>query len=104
VREVNEEWLENLPPHIISVNDSEKYRIEILTSSGNAIDDFEQLEMPWTLVATVDAYPSGTLSQKAKAVRWLEANLNYKSVQSIDTRKDWWKAEVLYSLNYAMKR
>ncbi len=104
VHELNQQWLNRLLlSQVISAGDAEKYYIEVPTSSGKAIDHFEQLKMPWMTVATVDAFASGSISQQAKALEWLEHALNNKSVSALDKKKDWWRAEVLYALNYAMQ-
>ena len=104
IREVNEEWIDDLPERVILASDVENYDIQIQTPSGAAFDHFKQLQMPWATVATVDAYASGTVAQRAKVIQWLEDIFNDKSVQALDARGDWWRAEVLYSLNYAMKK
>jgi hypothetical protein len=104
VRELNQQWLEALPERVFSVKDSENYYVEMKTPSAMAVDHFEQLKMPWMLVATVDAFHSGSITQRAKALRWLEHTLNEKSVSSSIARRDWWRAEVLYSLDYAIEK
>lgn len=99
----NVEWIEKLPERTITIGEYERLHVEIPTPSGMAIDHFVQLKMPWMTVATVDAFPSGNVFQRAKALKWLENTLNDESVLASDKRKEWWRAEVLYSLNYAMK-
>jgi hypothetical protein len=103
VHHFNMKWLERLPEGIIGAGESEQYYIEISTPSGMAFDHFEQLKMPWTIVATVDAYSSGNIWQRAKALKWLEDILNDESVSESDGQNNWWRAEVLYSLHYTVK-
>jgi hypothetical protein len=101
--QLNKEWLEKLPDRIVTAGETEKVYIGIPTKSGWAFDHFEQLPMPWLTVATVDAFPSGNVFQRAKALKWLENVLDDESVSSSDSRNNWWRAELLYSLNYAIK-
>jgi hypothetical protein len=100
---LNKEWLEKLPDRIVTAGETEKFYIGIPTKSGWAFDHFEQLPMPWLTVATVDAFPSGNVLQRAKALKWLENVLDDESVSSSDSRNNWWRAELLYSLNYTIK-
>jgi hypothetical protein len=101
--QLNKEWLEKLPDRIVTAGETEKVYIGIPTKAGWAFDHFEQLQMPWLTVATVDAFPSGNVFQRAKALKWLENVLDDESVSSSDSRNNWWRAELLYSLNYAIK-
>ncbi|HXN88741.1 MAG TPA: hypothetical protein VN890_05225 [Methylocella sp.] len=103
-KQFNVEWLEKLPGRVILAGEAEDFYIEIPTPAGMAFDHWEQLKMPGLTVATVDAYSSGNVFQRAKALRWLENILDDESVSSSDARKEWWRAEVLYSLNYAIKQ
>jgi hypothetical protein len=55
------------------------------------------------LVATVDAYPQGDLLHRMHAMEWLENSLNHQSVVNADSvDAAWWRAELLYSLNYVL--
>jgi hypothetical protein len=101
--QLNKEWLDKLPDRIVTAGEVEKVYIGIQTKSGWAFDHFEQLPMPWLTVATVDAFRSGDIFQRAKALKWLENVVEDESVSSSDSRNSWWRAELLYSLNYAIK-
>ena len=103
VRTINSNWLETLPDRIVQANDGESYYIEVPTKSGMAVDHFVQLKMPWLVVATVDAFPDGNVSERAKALKWLEDTLSTSSVAEADKENNWWRAEVLYALNYVAR-
>jgi S-adenosylmethionine/arginine decarboxylase-like enzyme len=68
-----------------------------------AFDHFEQITMPWLIVATVDAFTSGDTFERAKALKWLERTLDDDSISASDVHNNWWRAEILYSLNYSIK-
>ena len=60
-----------------------------------------QITLPWMLIATVDAYPNGTIFQKARARNWINAALSKHSVLTADANTENWKrAELLYALKY----
>jgi hypothetical protein len=45
------------------------------------------------------------MRQRARALRWLERNLNQPGINAVDTcHPDWWRAEILYALNYVLDR
>jgi hypothetical protein len=60
------------------------------------------VRLSWILAATVKAYPSGSLLQKARTLAWLERVLDDPAVRRADTRDlDWVRAEMLLGLAYA---
>ncbi len=103
LKHFNTAWLDKLPNHVVTAGDVEHSYITVPVPSTVTIDHFEQLKMPWMVVATLDAFSSGNWWQRAKALKWLEDTLSDESVLSSDALGDWWRAEVLYSLNYAMR-
>ena len=51
-----------------------------------------QITLPWMLIATVDAYPNGTIFQKARARNWINAALSKHSVLTADANTENWSA------------
>jgi hypothetical protein len=95
-------WLDSLPTGI--AGEAENPYVIVETRSGQATDYWEQIKLPWVLVATVDAYPEGGLRQRARALRWIEATLADPRVLATDTEhRAWWRAEYLYGLRYALR-
>ena len=78
--------------------------VELRGSNNERIDHFKQIELPWMLIATVDAYPSGDVSEKGRARNWIDAALSEHSVLTADaTTNEWWRAELLYALKYVRR-
>ena len=104
VASIDREWLESLPFKAVGASDGENYYIDMKSKDFEAIDHFVQLKAPWMMIATVDAYASGTTFQRAKALRWLEATLGHESYSVADAdEKNWWRAELLYGMRYVLK-
>lgn len=95
-------WLNSLPEN--ALHSSKSSYIIVPTAKGQAIDHFDQLDMPWILAATVDAYASGSLNERIAAARWFDLALGDPLTLAIDADKHpWWRAEYLYAMRYAMQ-
>jgi hypothetical protein len=100
---LDNDWISSLPDRAIAASDGENNYVELEGANGRAIDTYVQLKLPWMLVATVDAYPQGDLLHRVRAMEWLERSLNHQSVVNAEaTDSTWWRAELLYSLNYVL--
>jgi hypothetical protein len=96
-------WLSDLPSLPPSVYQSETAAAWIDGTEGRFEDTLAQLTLPWAIIGTVDAYSNGSISQRANAVSWLEAALLDPSMRDADTQlPNWWRAELLVSLNYLL--
>jgi hypothetical protein len=106
MEEIDKAWLDNIPASAIPASLGENSYLGI--NRGNAtvqIDHFVQLTMPWTTIATIDAYANGDLLQKTRALGWMERTLSHESVNNADAEQEnWWRAELLIALNYLDKR
>lgn len=101
MEEIDKTWLNSLQDSPVPASTAEKNYVEIKRGGTLYIDHFEQLTMPWMLIATVDAYVHGTLLQKTRALAWVEGTLSHESVANADLQPDnWWRAELLIALNY----
>jgi len=101
LRYLDQKWLSGLPREPPQAFEMEMYMTELRGPNIVRIDHFNQLKLPWIMIATVDAYPSGDIFQKSRALRWIDAALSHHSVQNADSeRMDWSRAEVLYALKY----
>jgi serine/threonine protein kinase len=72
--EIDRLWLHGLPDEPAGPGDFESSGRTVHASDGRPIqsDDTRHYELPWCVVATLDAYPSGTHWQRTKALRWIE--------------------------------
>jgi hypothetical protein len=94
-------WLDSLPSQPPPASAAESPLVEIKVSGGVHFDRFAQVKLPWMLAATVDAYPSGTLAQRARALNWIEEAISQDSVLGADSDPNgWWRSELLYALKY----
>ena len=127
VAEVDREWLQALPSTGDATQDIEMYYVEILSGPGILekaaaagqperyryrflkppevlqVDHIAQLRLPWMIVATVDAFPHGSVLQRTRALDWLEDTLEQDSVARADLKKEnWVRAETLFALKYLL--
>lgn len=103
--QLESDWLNHLPTAVPSAADAENDYYWIKSKDGFHNDNFVQIKLPWLLIATADAYSSGTILQQAYALRWLERALNQESVINADTQTDnWWRAELLFAIRYVLNR
>jgi hypothetical protein len=85
--------------------DIEFNNVELRGSNIERIDHFSQIKLPWMLIATIDAYPSGDIFQKGRARNWIDAALSEHGVLTADaSTNNWWRAELLYALKYVGRR
>lgn len=102
LRAIDAMWLDSLPEG--TVGEAERPYITVETLRGPANDIWEQIQLPWVLAATYDAYPSGNLRQRTLALRWVESTLKDPRVLAADTEpRPWWRAELLFALRHVMK-
>jgi hypothetical protein len=105
VAALDKEWIASLTDTSIKASDGENYYVVMESTNAPSIDHFVQIKIPWMLIATIDAFPSGDVFERTKALLWLERILSHESVINSDTTKEnWWRAELLYALRYALKR
>ena len=104
LRDLDRDWLSSLPRDPPEATAMEGDFVVLRGSNIARIDHFKQIELPWMLIATVDAYPSGDVSEKGRARNWIDAALSEHSVLTADaTTNEWWRAELLYALKYVRR-
>lgn len=104
LRDLDQDWLSSLPPAPPEASSYEDNYVEMRGSNNERMDRFQQIRLPWMLIATVDAYSSGGIFQKARARNWIDAALSEHSVLTADANtNNWWRAEFLYALKYLGK-
>jgi hypothetical protein len=104
MRVLDRDWLSGLrePPKALDI---EFNNVELRGSNIERIDHFSQIKLPWMLIATIDAYPSGDIFQKGRARNWIDAALSEHGVLTADaSTNNWWRAELLYALKYVGRR
>jgi hypothetical protein len=100
---LDDEWLQNLPP-VPEASAVEHAYVVTQTPLGEIHDNSEQVILPWTLAATVDAYENGGLISRARALRWIDHAVSDPGVIAGDRQKDsWTRAELLYGLQFSLK-
>lgn len=73
LKEIDSMWLDHLSQMpSLPLEHQVDGRCNTLTSDGDIMDRTIRFTIPWSLIATADAFPNGTDWQKAVAVRWLE--------------------------------
>ncbi len=70
---INSEWLDNLSmmPDV-PLDYKVDGRCTVYTADGDIMDRTIRFSVPWSIIATVEAFPSGSFWQKASATKWLE--------------------------------
>jgi hypothetical protein len=95
---VNRLWLETLPPvPLMSEFESSGVNVE-LADGGAEADSTRYLKYPCELLATVDAYPCGSVGERAKALTWIEQALTAEDKAVLP--HNWFVAEVLCALKH----
>lgn len=73
LREIDALWLNNLSDMAaLPLEDKVDGRCNTYTADGDILDRTIRFTIPWSIIATVEAFPNGTPWQKASAARWLE--------------------------------
>lgn len=93
-------WLDGMPAAIASASTAEVSNVMVtLASGGLDFDRTRNYVLQWTMIATVDAYASGSLLQKAAARQWLERILTPALVSDEVRKQTWVGAELLLALS-----
>jgi hypothetical protein len=98
--DVDRAWLDSIPDNELGPT-SRDDRTVILPYSrhDSGIDAVSEVRLPWILLGTANAYSSGTVAQKARALKWFEKVLRDPSVRNADTQGfDWVRAELLIGI------
>jgi hypothetical protein len=105
-------WLEALPVVAPNPRDSESAKGFVMgVAAGDfvvkfALDSTRHYRYPWMLITTVDAYPRGTVWQRARAVVWFEQALSRKltsaDFQTGSGYEEWRMAETLLALRHVL--
>jgi len=103
LREIDRAWLDNLPTPPPAVGDADHGYRWITGKDGNHLESIVQIRLPWMLIATVDAYPSGGIWQRVRALLWMEQALQQESITAETQERNWWRAELLYALRYVLE-
>lgn len=102
MKDLEAEWLDNVPDYVIPASVEENSYVELFQGGKTQIDHFVQLTMPWMTIGTIDAYKSGSLRQKVKAIGWIENIIMHESIKNADANQtNWWRAELSLAINYA---
>jgi hypothetical protein len=96
-------WLRGLPKEIPNSQSSDAYPYQIKLISGRTSKDgVRQLQLPWMIIATVDAYPSGDVFDRAGALVFIEKvpDSLTRQLPPVMSGTPWAAAEFEISLRY----
>jgi hypothetical protein len=103
--DVDRAWLDALPQKDLDPSSLDRHYTILPYARSSAIDHFEDIRLPWILLATADAFPSGSVAQRARTLNWFENVLRNPEVRGADTQGfDWVRSELLIGIAEASKR
>jgi hypothetical protein len=99
---VDRMWLQNLPPAPMGALDLENSGHRVLLPDDNFFaDGIRRYKLPWCLIATRDAYASGSSEEQEAARQWVEKVLaNSSELERTVVVAPYAAAELLVSLRY----
>ncbi|WP_460762703.1 nSTAND1 domain-containing NTPase [Niabella terrae] len=104
---LNQHWLKSLllSDAAMDINLRERSDKSFLDDNLDVIlkDETRHLILPWMLIATVDAYSSGTFSERLRANKWINRVIENLDPGLLPQTDRFARAEVLISLRYLMK-
>lgn len=99
LKDVDRAWLDAVPKQELTPSSLQKHYTILPAGHRQMIDHFVEIRLPWILLATAAAYPSGSPPEKARTLTWLEQVLRNPEVRGADTEGvEWVRAEVLLGL------
>jgi hypothetical protein len=105
LKQIDRDWINELPGAPPPPGEAESQLLWVDSKEGRSADHYQQIKLPWLIIATVDAYPNGTLWERARALYWFERALEQTSLREAHSHPDnWWRSELLYALNYLQAR
>lgn len=99
-------WLRSLPLDVPRPKTMEVCCRSLGEEDKALTDDTRYYAYPWAVIATVDAYQSGSLGERASASRWLERasrELDERGIRETAQAGTWVAAEVLISARTLLK-
>jgi hypothetical protein len=98
-------WMENLPPPPKDALILETWAATTFDRQGNPVqsDDTRHYVLPWSIVATVDAFANAGLEGRQSAIAWLAQTMEGASSAwglKVDAFDDFVAAELLAALRY----
>jgi len=105
--DIDREWIRSLPRAIPGGADNDASNREIENKEGFSIytDSSRYFALPWSIIATADAYPSGTIAERTRALDQLERSLAVLEPAEQAALKwgEYVAAELLIALRYISK-
>ncbi|PPD29327.1 MAG: hypothetical protein CTY20_06615 [Hyphomicrobium sp.] len=97
--QVNRLWMKTLDTRVLTAEESDSSDGYIQRKAGEmAIDGTRHLRLPWSLIATVKAFPSGTRWEQARALAWIERVLRRDLLTESVLSRTWVTSELLLAL------
>jgi hypothetical protein len=72
---LDRDWLSRLPAEVPAVRESGASRKTVQVGKRSYRDDTRYTALPWAILATAAAYPDASISEKVRAMEWLERAL-----------------------------
>jgi hypothetical protein len=103
-RDIDAEWMRDLPVEIPKPGDWDANPVFVAMPNTTWVqDNARQLRLPWTIIATVDAYQNGALSDQGRANKWFRQLTNQIGPQVrtlMSSNLSWAAAELTIALRY----
>jgi hypothetical protein len=94
-------WLDELPRQVPQPRDYELSKGTVRLSAHEfTLDEVRHTQYSWMLVATIDAYPAGTVWQKATAVTWVNRALDRPVMPQEFVGQTWMIPDILLGLRH----
>ena len=101
ITQLKKDWLDNLPSIPLADDKSQNFVWVTLRVGAPIKDESVHITLPWTLIATADAYAAGNIFERTRALLWMERALDQEAVIHAETQvENWWRAEFLLALRY----
>ena len=92
-------WMKTLDTRVLSAEETDSSDGYILRTNGQvAIDGTRHIRLPWSIVATVEAFPRGTRWEQARALAWIERILRRDILSESVMSRHWVTSELLIAL------
>jgi hypothetical protein len=102
--EFDRQWISRLSPLPEPAYLYETFNGRVCKTENPQDETVRYLVLPWKLVATVEAYPRGNISERETAIRLIESVASNKDILGETKYEYWVQAELLIALRYVRSR
>lgn len=92
-------WMKTLDTRVLNAEETDSSDGYILRKNGQiAIDGTRHIRLPWSIIATVRAFPRGSRFEQARALAWIERILRRDILSESVMSRHWVTSELLLAL------